>query len=66
MFVLRAAGLAANEVMEMPLQVHAQLAVATWLCSSLEKALYSQALQTQTWGYFKAAPMTSEKTTGMI
>lgn len=35
---------AVNHGMEMPLQVHAHLAVATWLSSSLERALYLQAL----------------------
>lgn len=46
-FVFGAAGPAADGLMEMPLQVPAHLAVATWLRSSLERALYSQALRTQ-------------------
>lgn len=53
MFVLGAAGLAATQVMEMPLQVRAHLAVATWLSSSLERALYS--VNTEVGGRFKAA-----------
>lgn len=35
--VLGAAGRAANRVMEMPLQVHARLVLATWRRSSVER-----------------------------
>lgn len=49
--VLRAApAQAVNHGMEMPLQVHAHLAVATWLSSPLERALYSQAVSTELGG----------------
>lgn len=39
-----------HQVVEMPLQVAAHLAVATWLSSSFRRALYSKLHEHRAWG----------------